>query len=168
MFGLLARARRLNWIEHRSSTCPGSAGADHLHQSPPSHVQNLESVKKVGGWTGTGKPDLSRLLKLSDAARRLGCHVETLRLWVRDGDLKAVRGPHGAYYVAPEDMHGLLAYRRSRPVVLVTPGGTARAWAAIERGLSSAELALLRAARQDPALNLALYRIVAVHHLMAL
>jgi excisionase family DNA binding protein len=38
------------------------------------------------------------VLKLDEAARRLGCHVETLRVHIRDGRLRAVRGPHGAYY----------------------------------------------------------------------
>src|SRR5437667_632844 len=40
-----------------------------------------------------------RLIKLDAAARRLGCHVETLRLKIRSGKLHAVRGPHGAYFI---------------------------------------------------------------------
>jgi hypothetical protein len=36
----------------------------------------------MGGWAG--KPT-----KLADAARRLQCHVETLRIRIRDGRLKA-------------------------------------------------------------------------------
>ncbi len=40
-----------------------------------------------------------RLIKLDAAAKRLGCHVETLRLKVRSGKLRAVRGPHGAYFI---------------------------------------------------------------------
>src|ERR1700730_1858880 len=39
------------------------------------------------------------LIKLSEAARRLGYHVETLRLRVRRGEVEATRGPHGAYYL---------------------------------------------------------------------
>jgi hypothetical protein len=39
------------------------------------------------------------LIKLDRAARRLGCHIETLRLRIRSGQLKAYRGPHGAYYI---------------------------------------------------------------------
>ncbi len=44
--------------------------------------------------------DTSGLVKLDLAADRLGGHVETLRIRVRDGRLQAVRGPHGAYYVS--------------------------------------------------------------------
>src|SRR5579859_5148345 len=40
-----------------------------------------------------------RLIKLDAAARRLGSHVETLRLKIRSGKLHAVRGPHGAYFI---------------------------------------------------------------------
>ncbi len=39
------------------------------------------------------------LVKLDAAARRLGCHVETLRLKIRSGELYAIRGPHGAYFI---------------------------------------------------------------------
>jgi len=38
----------------------------------------------------------TELMRLDEAARRLGCHVETLRIRVRDGRLAAVRGRHGA------------------------------------------------------------------------
>jgi excisionase family DNA binding protein len=44
------------------------------------------------------------LLKLDEAARQLGCHVETLRVHIRDGRLTAVRGPHGAYYLDARDV----------------------------------------------------------------
>ena len=104
----------------------------------------------------------------SDAVRQLGCHVETLRLWVRDGGLSAVRGPHGAYYVDPGELPGLLTNRRSRSVVPVTPEATERVWAQIESGLSPAELALLSAARQNPTRNRPLYRLAAVHLLTGL
>lgn len=40
-----------------------------------------------------------RWIKLDRAAQRLGCHVETLRLRIRNGELRAARGPHGAYFI---------------------------------------------------------------------
>jgi hypothetical protein len=48
-----------------------------------------------------------KLVKLDDAAQRLGCHVETLRLRIRSGHLKALRGPHGAYYISGRSLAGL-------------------------------------------------------------
>jgi len=39
------------------------------------------------------------LIKLSEAARQLACHIETLRLRVRRGELAVQRGAHGAYYL---------------------------------------------------------------------
>lgn len=54
-------------------------------------------------------------LTLVEAAERLGCHVETLRLRVRDRELKVRRGPHGRYYVREEDLAEMPALRR--PVV---------------------------------------------------
>lgn len=49
----------------------------------------------------------TRLLKLDDVAERLGCHIETLRLRIRSGRLKAVRGPHGAYFISGRSFAGL-------------------------------------------------------------
>jgi len=50
-----------------------------------------------------------RLVKLDKAARRLGCHVETLRLRIRRGELKAHRGPHGAYFIGIVSLLKLVA-----------------------------------------------------------
>src|ERR1700730_17130308 len=58
-----------------------------------------------------------RLHKLTDVADELGCHVETLRIRIRSGRLKAVRGPHGAYYISAQSRSGLLV--RKRPVAQV-------------------------------------------------
>jgi hypothetical protein len=55
--------------------------------------------------------DLS-LIKLDSAARRLGCHIETLRLKIRSGKLRAVRGPHGAYFIR---FGSLVELRERRP-----------------------------------------------------
>src|ERR1700681_111892 len=56
----------------------------------------------------------SSLLKLDDVAKRLGCHIETLRLRIRSGRLKAVRGPHGAYFISTRSLRVLRV--RTRPV----------------------------------------------------
>jgi hypothetical protein len=50
-----------------------------------------------------------RLVKLDKAARRLGCHIETLRLRIRRGQLKAYRGPHGAYFIGIVSLLKLVA-----------------------------------------------------------
>jgi AraC-like DNA-binding protein len=65
----------------------------------------------------------SRLLKLDDVAERLGCHIETLRLRIRSGRLKAVRGPHGAYFISGRAMAGLRLHKspmrkRRRPTAV--------------------------------------------------
>ncbi|MGA7913022.1 MAG: hypothetical protein WCC30_15950 [Candidatus Dormiibacterota bacterium] len=62
----------------------------------------------------------SRLIKLDAAAKRLGCHIETLRLRIRTGRLKAVRGPHGAYFISTRSLRGLRVrkpppWKRRRP-----------------------------------------------------
>lgn len=59
-----------------------------------------------------------RLMKLGAAARRLGCHVETLRLRIRSGELRAVRGPHGAYFIRFESFVRLLARKPPAAPVL--------------------------------------------------
>jgi hypothetical protein len=50
-----------------------------------------------------------RLVKLDKVARRLGCHIETLRLRIRRGELKAYRGPHGAYFIGIVSLLKLVA-----------------------------------------------------------
>lgn len=72
-----------------------------------------------GGHPATGslkRKTRSKLIKLDVAAKRLGCHIETLRLRIRSGRLKANRGPHGAYYIRIESLRGLLAHRRRAPI----------------------------------------------------
>ena len=55
------------------------------------------------------------LIKLDAAARRLGCHIETLRLRIRSGELKAYRGPHGAYFIRVVALLRLLAHKPPAP-----------------------------------------------------
>jgi hypothetical protein len=76
------------------------------------------------------------LIKLDAAAKRLGCHVETLRLRIRSGRLKAVRGPHGAYFISTRSFRGLRVrkpppWKRRRP----TAEGREAAWEAAAKRL---------------------------------
>ena len=56
-----------------------------------------------------------RLIKLDAAAKKLKCHVETLRLRIRRGRLKAYRGPHGAYFISTASLQRLLARNERAP-----------------------------------------------------
>ena len=115
------------------------------------------------------------VVRLDEAARRLGCHVETLRIRVRDGRLQAVRGPHGAYYVAERDLAELPQPRRGWPPRRTfTRGQIERSWELVDAILSPAkewskrELALVRELRASPAANIRLYRLISVHRLRRL
>jgi hypothetical protein len=130
-------------------------------------IQNITSTPLKLGRRATGL-DTSKLVKLDEAARRLGCHVETLRLRVRTGRLKAVRGPHGAYYVSQTALRSLHAIRRARPPVEVQPEAVRQSWNLIARRLGRWSLAPLRALYREPDRNLPLYRLVSVHCLAAL
>ena len=52
-------------------------------------------------------------ITLAEAAERLGCHVETIRRRLRKGLIKARRGPHGRYYIDPNDLPRLGNVRRT-------------------------------------------------------
>ena len=115
------------------------------------------------------------MVRLDEAARRLGCHVETLRIRVRDGRLPAVRGPHGAYYVADRDLVELLEPRRGWPPRRTfTRTQIESSWELVDAILSPAkewskrELALVRELRASPAANIRLYRLISVHCLRRL
>jgi AraC-like DNA-binding protein len=109
----------------------------------------------------------SSLLKLDDVAKRLGCHIETLRLRIRSGRLKAVRGPHGAYFISARSLR-LLRVRTRPPRQRRTP--TAEdlnlAWRAMERRLRRAPAAheelvpFLEALKINRTINLGAYRLV--------
>jgi hypothetical protein len=116
-----------------------------------------------------------KLVKLDRAARRLGCHIETLRLHIRRGRLRAVRGPHGAYYVDAQD---LAAYPRPRrgwpPPEKFSAEELEHSWALVEGVLPKArawrdrELALVDELRANPELNRRLYRLASAHRLRRL
>jgi hypothetical protein len=108
-----------------------------------------------------------RLHKLTDVADRLGCHVETLRIRIRSGRLKAVRGPHGAYYISAQSRGGLLV--RKRPLVQVgvpTAPDAEAAWRRVKTRLGRTpgareELAMfLLVLEANPGLHCAVYRLV--------
>jgi len=115
------------------------------------------------------------VVRLDEAARRLGCHVETLRVRVRDGRLQAVRGPHGAYYVAERDLVELPEPRRGWPPRRTfTRSQIEGSWELVDAILSPAkewsrrEMALVRELRTSPAANIRLYRLISVHRLRRL
>jgi hypothetical protein len=116
-----------------------------------------------------------RLVKLDRAARRLGCHVETLRVDVRTGRLAAVRGPHGAYYVDAEDIATYPKPRRGWPSPeKFSDQELERSWSFVEGVLPKArawrdrELALVDELHAHPDRNLRLYRLVSVLRLRRL
>ena len=115
------------------------------------------------------------MVKLDRAARRLGCHVETLRLHIRTGRLPAVRGPHGAYYIDADDLASYPKPRRGWPLPEeFSDQELERSWSLVEGVLPKArawrdrELALVDELHADPELNHRLYRLVSVLRLRRL
>jgi AraC-like DNA-binding protein len=116
-----------------------------------------------------------RLVKLDKAARRLGCHVETLRLHIRTGRMEAVRGPHGAYFVDAEDLASYPKPRRGWPAPQkFSDEELERSWSLVEGVLPKArvwrdrELALIDELHADAERNRRLYRLASVHRLRRL
>ena len=114
-------------------------------------------------------------MKLEDAARRLGCHVETLRVHIRDGRLEAMRGPHGAYYLAAHEVATYPAPRRGWPAPReFTVGQLEHSWDLVEGILPAArawrdrELDLVEQLRANPTGNVRLFRLVSVQRLRRL
>jgi AraC-like DNA-binding protein len=109
----------------------------------------------------------SRLLKLDDVAERLGCHIETLRLRIRSGRLKAIRGPHGAYFISARSLR-VLRVRKRPPRQRRTPTSEDLdvAWRAMERRLRRTPAAheelmpFLEALKINRTINLGAYRLV--------
>lgn len=61
-----------------------------------------------------GQP--GRMLSATEAARQLGCHVETIRVAIRRHELLAVRDPirpGHPFQIAPADLAAFLEKRRS-------------------------------------------------------
>ena len=115
------------------------------------------------------------LLKLDEAARRLGCHVETLRVHIRDGRLTAIRGPHGAYYLDVRDVAAYPRPHRGWPKPAEFSERQLRqSWALVEGTLPKArawrdrELDLVDELRRHPERNRRLFRRLSVHRLRQL
>lgn len=142
---------------------PRSDGSRDLPLQP-----HMSTPLNLGEWPPAIRMDTSALINLAEAARRLGCHVETLRIRIRKGRLRAVRGPHGAFYISQDGLLSQFTIPRSNPHVVLTPAKEARSWALVERGLKDGERALLHALRDDPGQNRPLYRLASVHRLVAL
>jgi AraC-like DNA-binding protein len=114
----------------------------------------------------------SSLLKLDDVAKRLGCHIETLRLRIRSGRLKAIRGPHGAYFISARSLR-VLRVRTRPPRQRRTPKAEDLnvAWRAMERRLRRMPAALdevvpfLEALKINRDVELGAYRLVCAHGL---
>jgi len=118
---------------------------------------------------------MATLVKLDRAARRLGCHVETLRLHVRTGRLRAVRGPHGAYYVDAEDLESYPRPRRGWPLPNeFSAQELERSWSLVEgvlpkvRAWRDRELALVDELHAHPERNRRLYRLASAQRLRRL
>lgn len=134
----------------------------------------LEPVKAATAKKirGPAKPD--RPIKLTDAARQLRCHVETLRIRIRDGRLKATHGPHGAYYVTWHDLAALPRPGEKPPTRQPTTAELEAAWDRAERylernrGALAQELKLFRQIRADPGNNRRLHHLISVNRLSAL
>ena len=115
------------------------------------------------------------MVRLDEAARRLRCHVETLRVRVRDGRLQATRGPHGAYYVTEQDLVELPVPRRGWSLRRTfTKDQIEASWDLVDAILSPAkewskrERALIGELRAGPGANIRLYRLISVHRLRRL
>jgi hypothetical protein len=118
---------------------------------------------------------MTTLVKLDKAARRLACHVETLRLHVRTGRLPAVRGPHGAYYIDAQDLGSYPRPRRGwPPPEEFSDQELERSWSLVDGVLPKArawrdrELALVDELHENPERNRRLYRLVSVLRLRRL
>ena len=71
---------------------------------------------------------------MDDAAHNLGCHVETLRLRIRSGRLRARRGPHGAYYISSRSL-AALRVRKPYPKAPPSAADLELAWRTARRQL---------------------------------
>lgn len=116
-----------------------------------------------------------RFVKLDEAARRLECHIETLRLHIRTGRLAAVRRAHGAYYVDAEDLATYPRLRRGWPAPeTFSARELERSWSLVEGVLPNAkawrdrELDMVDELRAHPGRNRCLYRLVSAHRLRRL
>ena len=111
-------------------------------------------------------------ISLRDAARELGCHVETLRLRVRQGYMDAVRGAHGEYFVTEDELDRVTVRIRFRkrtfdPEVLEEESREIlEEFLANRAVIRPRHLALLRQMQQDGTVDIHLRRLLRVHALL--
>lgn len=111
-------------------------------------------------------------ITLERAAHELGCHVETLRLRVRKGRLKARRGPHGRYYVRDDDLDSIwppIRFRnRSFDAAKLDEGSQLTLDELIDNRavIRPHQRVLIDQVRTDPARDIHLRRLLAVHVLL--
>jgi excisionase family DNA binding protein len=60
-----------------------------------------------------GSMETERWLSVQDVVERLGVHEQTVRRWIKTGELPAYAlGDRAGYRVAPDDLQGFLDRRR--------------------------------------------------------
>ncbi|HLZ26388.1 MAG TPA: hypothetical protein VKV73_03620, partial [Chloroflexota bacterium] len=111
----------------------------------------------------------ANLVSLAEAARRLGFHVETLRLRVRRGELPARRGAHGAYFISQGALARIKPPRRSRRRSFVA-SDLEWSWLALgqeadNQGASYPQLRAIGLIRRRPTLAKGLARLFDVQRL---
>ena len=162
------RVRFAFGARHRPA-CLGTRTSLPIPNRSPFRTVPLTLKLENGGVKAVG------LLKLDEAARRLGCHVETLRVHIRDGRLRAIRGPHGAFYLDARDVATYPRPQRGWPKPRkFSERQLGQSWSLIEGTLPKAmawrdrELDLVDELRAHPERNRRLYRLLSVHRLRRL
>ena len=64
----------------------------------------------------TEQPESARLLEVAHAAHRLGVSQDTIRRYVRDGKLPAIRLPGNHLRIEPADLSAFIEERRTANV----------------------------------------------------
>ena len=109
------------------------------------------------------------LIKLSVAAAAAGLHVETLRLRIRRGELAAVRGPHGAYFLTRAVVAAIRpptrSARRSVAVESLEWTWLALAQRAEAQGATRNQQLAIDRIQSDPTLSKGLHRLFTVQRL---
>src|ERR1700693_84439 len=162
------RVRFAFGARHRPA-CLGTRTSLPIPKRSPFRTVPLTLKLENGGVKAVG------LVKLDEAARRLGCHIETLRVHIRDGRLRAIRGPHGALYLDARDVATYPRPQRGWPKPRkFSERQLGQSWSLIEGTLPKAmawrdrELDLVDELRAHPERNRRLYRLLSVHRLRRL
>lgn len=69
----------------------------------PTAIDNVVAIAKENGWTVVEQRKASpKSLTVTEAARRFGVHIDTMRRWVDTGQVASFRTP-GGHRRIPED-----------------------------------------------------------------